>query len=232
MIALSWSRISDFRSCPHKFRLKYLDKAPNFQLKDEDKSPALVRGGNIHKQLERYVTLKVNDNLTGNEVWDPSVQKTLPLVDGILGSFNVMPERQIAIDQNFQAVDWYSKQAWFRVIYDIIGFGKVLLLGDYKTGKLADYEGSIDTLGQLHMSAVVGMTLWPEYDKCASLYIYVDHKKTVPVDLDREEHYEVMKSSLIDEHGRINEEKEFPEKKNRYCCYCDATPQQCIHKRK
>jgi len=231
MIALSWSRISDYRQCPAKFKLKYLDKAPNFQLKQEDKNVHLVRGDNVHKALKKYADRKTKEpEYDGHDIIMPELMNIKPLIDAIIQNYNVQTEQQIAIDSNFQQVSWYAKDAWFRVIYDIVGFGPDLFLGDYKTGKFADYSGSMDELGQLHFSALIGMALWPEYDKCSSLYMYVDHKRSVPCSFRRETDLEPMKEKLIAEHEVINSDDEFPEKKNRYCGYCEATSAQCIHK--
>lgn len=228
-IALSYSRISDYRQCPHKFRLKYIDKVPNFQLKDEDKSPALVRGGNIHKDLERYVTMKRE-----GVVYEPTLPEVIgatPLIDMLYANYNLYPERQIAIDENFKEVSWYDKNAYFRVIYDLVGFGNDLFLGDYKTGKMTDYSGSMSELGQLHMSAVVGMSLWSEYSECSTVYIYVDHKKTIPVKF-KQESLDPMKEKLQIEHDIINCDVNFMEKRNQYCKWCEATKDQCIHSKK
>jgi len=224
LIALSYSRISDYRQCPGKFKLKYLDKAPNFQIKDEDKSPALVRGGNIHKSLENYVISKLNG--TEYNVTMPEVMGTTPLIDKIMDNYNVMPEKQIAIDENFKEVSWFAKNAYFRVILDLIGFGNDLFLGDYKTGKLTDYIGTDDKLGQLHMSALVGLSLWEEYESCTSVYIYVDHKIPVPIKVVRDD-IKQMKEALIREHYEINSDIVFACKKNQYCKWCPATKSQC-----
>jgi hypothetical protein len=230
IMALSWSRISDYRQCPGKFRLKYIVKAPNFMLKDEDKSPALVRGGNIHKQLDAYVARKLKGEII--EISLPEVRGIIPLVDRIMDNYDVTSERQIAIDENFNEVSWYDKSTYFRVIYDLIGFGQDLLLGDYKTGKLTDYSGSLKELGQLHMAAVVGMSLWPKYEECSSAYIYVDHKQVIPCSFIRSEHYDQMKDKLMEEHCLINEDRKFDFKKNKYCGWCDAHSQQCSYSKK
>ena len=223
-IALSWSRISDYRQCPAKFKLKYIDKASNFQMKDEDKSPALVRGSNIHKQLESYVQQKLNGNPPN--VTLPEVLGTIPIIDKIMENYTVMPEKQIAIDVDFNEVSWYSKQAYFRVIYDLIGFGNDLLFIDYKTGKFTDYSGNINNLGQLHMAALVGMALWPDYEQCNSIYLYVDHKKNIPCKVQRSD-FDHMKEQLQREHMEINEEDVFAPKKNQYCRWCPSTTLQC-----
>jgi hypothetical protein len=228
-MALSWSRISDYRQCPGKFRMKYITKEPNFQLKDEDKGPHLVRGGNVHKQLDNYVVHKLQGETIVTTL--PEVVKTTPLIDQLMANYTVNPEKQIAIDENFKEVSWYAKDAYFRVIYDLVGFGNDLLLIDWKTGKFADYGGSMEELGQLHFSALVGMALWPEYEKCNCVYVYVDHGKTIPVKFDRDD-LEPMKEKLIVEHAKINADEEFFPRKNRYCGWCDAMSTQCQYSKK
>lgn len=230
--ALSWSRVSDYRQCPHKFRGKYIEKWPEFKVLDKDKNPHLVRGDQVHKQLQKYVRLKLDGIPTESVVFLPEVDQTIPLINGIMDNYGVIPEQQIAIDENFQRVNWFSDDAWFRVIIDLIGHGQDLFLGDYKTGKMNDYSGSLKELGQLHMTAVVGMAIWPEYDECSSLYIYVDHKKTVPCKLRREDAFETMRERLQEEHALINDDDEYVERKNQFCKWCDALPAHCVHKRK
>jgi CRISPR/Cas system-associated exonuclease Cas4 (RecB family) len=218
--------MSDYRQCPLKFKGKYIEKWPNMMIKDEDKSVHLVRGGNVHKQLEKYVINKLKGE--PSDVTMPEVIGVIPLIDNIMANYQVTPERQIAIDENFKLVDWFSKDAWFRVIYDLIGFGKSLLLADYKTGKFADYGGSMEEPGQLHMSALVGMSLWPEFEQCDTVYIFVDHKKTIPIKFNKSD-VEPMKEKLIEEHAIINNDKEFKATKNQYCKWCQATRQQCTN---
>lgn len=232
MIALSYSRLSDYRQCPLKFRLKYIDKVPNFQIDQANKNPHLVRGENVHKGLENYV-IKLR---AGESNIRPStlkeVEDTKPLINHLMKSYELFPEHQLAINSRFEKVDWFSKDAWFRVIYDLIGFGPNLLIGDYKTGKLTDYMGSIDKPGQLHLSALVAFALWPEYDVVHASYFYVDHKKPVSIVLHRNEHFEPLKTQLQTEHDQVNSECEWGPKVNEFCKWCDATKDQCAYSRK
>jgi CRISPR/Cas system-associated exonuclease Cas4 (RecB family) len=223
-MALSYSRIADARLCLLKFKGKYIEKWPNMIMRDDQKSPALVRGGNIHKALDEYVKTKLRGEVPQSLM--PEVNRLAPLIDQIMVNYNVNTEKQIAIDENFKEVSWFDKKAYFRVIMDLVGFGRDLLLIDHKTGKFADYEGSMDCLGQLHMSALVGMSLWPEYEECKCLYIFVDHKKVIPVKFDRS-NLEPMKKKLVEEHALINAETEFAPTKNRYCHFCEAVRSQC-----
>jgi hypothetical protein len=208
-----------------------LDKAKNF-VEDSSKSPHLVRGSNVHKALENYIIKKRagEQNIAPSSL--PEVERTKPLIDNLMAIYDVHPELQLAINENFEAVDWFSKDAWFRAIYDMIGFGPNLFFGDFKTGKLADYSGSLDMPGQLHLSSLMGMAVWPDYDEIDNRYIYVDHKQTKILKLTRSEHFEPLKEKLVLEHRQVNEEKNFDPKSNEFCKWCQATKDQCPNSRK
>ena len=231
VMALSYSRLSDYRQCPLKFKLKYIIKAPNFQMKDEDKSPALVRGGNIHKQLEKYlIKLRAGENGIPASTLE-EVEKTKPLIQSLMRTYDLHPELQLAIDKDFKQVDWFSKEAWFRVIYDLVGFGPDLYNGDYKTGKLTDYEGTLENPGQLHLSGMVALNVWPKFDVSKNRYIYVDHKKIISCDLTQDD-AKIVKEALMHEHNMVNTDTQHCAKSNRFCGWCDATKEQCMHSKK
>jgi len=231
MIALSYSRISDFRQCKLKFRLKYIDKAPNFY-DESKKSPHLIRGGNVHFELQNYVVKKKAGENDIPKSSLPEVERTKPLIDKFMLMYDLYPELQIAINEKFERVDWYSKEAWFRVIMDLIGFGKHLFIGDYKTGKLHEYSGSLTVLGQLHLSSLIGMALWPEFEEVNNGYIFVDHKKTNMLKLSRSEHFDLLRDRLFEEHALINAEENFDENPNEFCHFCAADNSQCFKSRK
>jgi hypothetical protein len=234
MIALSYSRISDFRQCPNKFNLKYIKKAKNFQILDADKNINLIRGNNVHEGLKNYVIKKkVGEDVRPSNMRE--IRETTPLVDNLLILYDLLPEKQIAINDKFELVEWYSKDAWFRSIYDLIGFGRngdaCIFNGDYKTGKLTDYSGSIQEMGQLHMFALLSMALWSKAEKVETAYLYVDHKKTIRQTFLRDQDFSDMKESLIKEHQSINEERDFLPVKYEFCKWCDALPDQCQHRK-
>ena len=231
MIALSYSRISDFRQCKLKFKLKYIDKEPNFY-DESKKSPHLIRGGNVHFALQEYVIKKKAGE---NDIPLSSlseVERTKPLINSIMSIYNIYPELQIAIDSDFNQVDWYAKNVYFRVIIDLLGLGKDLLVCDYKTGKFSDYSGSLNLPGQLHLSSLIVMALYPEFEIIHNKYVYVDHKKVIGITLNRSEHFEPLKEKLTKEHAEINAEENFDENPNEFCHFCAADNSQCFKSRK
>lgn len=233
MIALSHSRLSDFNQCPLKFKLKYLDKAKNFEIKQEDKSIHLIRGDNVHKALEAYLVKRKAGESDIKPSSLPEVEQTRPLIERYIQMFgieNVHPEAQISINSDWKRVEWFDKSSYYRAIMDLIAYaGGIALIGDYKTGRFKDYAPA-NGYGQLELSSAIALSILP-VKEVKTIYFYVDHKKTI------QKHYtEADKSRLIDhfsaEHLKVNSEKNFDPCKNEYCTYCEATKSQCKFSRK
>lgn len=232
-MALSHSRLSDFNQCPKKFHLKYIEKAANFQMKQEDKSIHLVRGDNIHKALEAYlVKLKAGENNI-----QPSslaeVEATKPLIDKYISTFgldNVHPEAQVSINSDWKQVEWFDKQSYYRAIFDMIALGlDIAVINDYKTGKFKNYAPD-NGMGQLELSSAIGLSLW-DVKEIKTNYLFVDHKKSI-----QKTYTKADKNRLVDhftkEHDRVNAEKNFDPKANQFCTWCEATKKQCPLSRK
>lgn len=232
-MALSHSRLSDFNQCPRKFYLKYIEKAVNFQMKQEDKSIHLVRGDNVHKALEAYL---VKAKSGQQDIPDSSleeVRQTRPLIDGYIKMFgidNVHPEAQISINDKWERVEWFAKDSYYRAILDLICLAPtVAVIGDYKTGKFKDYAPE-NGMGQLELSSAIALSIF-EVKEVKTIYFYVDHKKTI------QKHYTgADRNKLVDhftqEHIKVNEEANFDPKTNVFCSYCEATKAQCPASRK
>lgn len=230
VMALSHSRLSDFNQCPLKFKLKYIDKAKNMLIDDNNKSVHLVRGQNVHKALENYVVkrkagaapnLEYSKNL-------PEVNSTVPLIEKYINAFgiaNVHPERQICVDANWADDEWFSKKAYYRAIFDLISISQdTAVISDYKTGKFTDYTPD-SGYGQLELSAAIALSIW-DVEAVNTEYLYVDHKKAVVKTYGQNDKIRLIEhfdSELV----KVNEEKDFDPKKNQHCRWCDATKDQC-----
>jgi len=228
--ALSWSRLSDFLQCPRKFNHKYILKTPNFTVQED--SPHLTRGTNVHKALETYI-VKKNAGQQDIPVSSlPEVETTKPLIDSFMSNFPVVtPEQQISVDHTWKQVEWFSKASYYRAIYDLVAISpKNVVIGDFKTGKFKDY--SADAPGQLELSAAIAMNLWPDVDKVDTLYIYVDHKKTIKRAFTPKEDREYLTVHFMKLHEKVNAEITFDPTKNEFCNFCPATKLQCQFSRK
>lgn len=232
-MALSHSRLSDFQQCPLKFKLKYMDKAENFQMKQEDKSIHLVRGDNIHKALENYlIKRKSGENDVGASSL-PEVEQTKPLIEKLVGLFgidNVHPEAQVSINDAWKQVDWFDRESYYRAIFDLICLSDdVAMIGDYKTGKFRDYAPASGK-GQLELASAIALSLWP-VKEVKTMYIYVDHKKTIQKTYTQDNRIELV-DYFNSQHEAVNTEANFDPKANDFCKWCEATKAQCPKSRK
>jgi CRISPR/Cas system-associated exonuclease Cas4 (RecB family) len=217
-IALSFSRWSDFDQCPHKFRSKYITKS----YPDDSDNPAFVKGNAIHKQLEDYVDWKHNED------GDPPTmgqytKAAVPMIDKLWtkSGGRMTSEKQIAVDQDWKKCQWFDKPriVKYRAIIDCMVFlsDEHLLIIDWKSGKVREYEDGDTT--QLKLTAVIMFSLYPNIKRITTTYMFVEHKKTVPVDFTRDQ-LEPMREPFDKAHHTVNTEEKWPFKKNKYCHWC------------
>ena len=238
MIALSWSRLNSFMECRRKFHLQFISKT----FKEEEKSVHLVKGQELHKQLEDYVLAK-NGQAVMPLGFSPPVRDTLPYVDKLLSLYDqVFPEAQLACDVNWKPTDWFGPDTAWRSIWDVTGLKpNTCYIGDYKSGKIYPLA---DGFGQLHLSAVMGLNRFQDVPEVTAAYIYIEHKKVEPVRVTRQPTDQVDSKgrkvphlaevqAYFDKHFEIVQmEKNFDPTPNNNCKYCQATRAQCQYSRK
>lgn len=228
-MALSHSRLNDFQQCPLKFKLKYIDKLPNFQPDPKNKSIHLVRGDNIHKALENYVKER-KEGKSPEDIKSSlrEVKDTIPLIEKYIKAFglaNTFPESQISIKDDWSQTEWFDKNSYYRAILDLICLSpKAAFIGDYKTGKFTDYTPP-SGFGQLELSSAIALSIY-DVEEVVTSYLYVDHKQVISKTYTQKdriqlvEHFEGM-------HDTVNSERNFDPCKNQYCRWCEATSEQC-----
>lgn len=225
MIALSWSRLSTYQQCPLKFHLQFISKT----FKEEEKSIHLVKGEQLHKQLEDYVIAK-NGGAAMPLGFSPEVKQTLPYVDKLYELYDsIHPEAQIACTQDWKPAEWFDKTVGWRAIWDVVGLkASTCYIGDYKSGKIYPY-GS--TYGQLHLSAVIALNRFKEVPEVNAAYIYIEHKKVTPIKVTRAELPKVQEH-FDKEFEKVQMEKTWDPVPNDNCKWCQATRAQCKYSRK
>lgn len=122
MIAWSFSRLTDFETCPYKFKLKYIKKLP------EAPNPAAERGTEIHKQYENFVLGK---GPCPSEFFGPRLKHFLQ------DNAHWSVETEWAFNKDWNRCNWFDSIAWVRIKPDLhiqhsITGSTVI---DYKTGK-------------------------------------------------------------------------------------------------
>ena len=158
-LAWSWSRFNDHRRCAFYAMLKYLKKLP------EPGGPALDRGQAIHKMAEDYVK--------GDLAALPPELKLFKEEFAYLRKIKANTEGQLAVDRNWKPVDWFSKDAWLRVItdarYEEPGDPSRVVAIDYKTGKI--YEENDE---QLSLYSPALFAHYPKAEELTLKLYYLD----------------------------------------------------------
>lgn len=217
-IALSFSRLSDFETCPLKFKAKYITK----DYPDESNNPAFEKGNAIHKQLEDYINYKKSTE-AARPAMGSVAQNLVPMIDNLhkVCNGNIFGEKQIAVNQNWEKCDWFAPPSVvkYRAIIDMLAFvnDRTLLVNDFKSGKVRPYEEGETT--QLKLTAAIMFSLYPKIEEIITSYLFVEHKSTVKVTFKREQ-LEVLKAPFDRAYAAVQVEKEFAFKKNRYCNWC------------
>lgn len=225
MIALSYSRLSTYESCPLQFKLKFLDKT----LVDDAENPHFVRGSNIHKQCENLILHRNAPEMVAPPRLSPEVMGVVPVIDSIFAQYaNVFPERKLAINTKFQLCDWFDKSVMYRAIIDLLAVNETdALNADFKTGKVREYEAS--PTGQLRLASMFTMLAYPGLERVAAHYFFLDHKQASSTSFFGEE-LEDMKKTFREAFDKVNSDEKFEPKANRYCYFCKATKAQCPKK--
>lgn len=127
--AWSYSRLSDYESCPLMAKLKYLDKL------SEPLNKAMERGSRIHKEAEYYVKGKLKKLPGSLELFDVEFEELRKLYM----TRKVRTELEIGLDDTFTECGWFGEDTWVRVKADVLYEGDdVWTIIDHKTGKVQD----------------------------------------------------------------------------------------------
>lgn len=160
----SWTRYSDYKQCPRKFKYKYIDKLK------EEKSDALTRGAEIHDLIASYITGKIKqlpEELKAFATEFKALQREYKKKKFIV-------EDEWAYTSDWSATKWDDwNHVWLRMKLDCarpIGKG-VLSVVDWKTGK---FRPSPQYEEQLELYAVAALAKFPDIDTVHPQLVYID----------------------------------------------------------
>lgn len=169
----SYSKLKNFEQCA--YRHFHHDVLPKGQ-KIEDSSEQLTYGNDIHKIMELYIkhgTAIPEAHVADLKHWGDKARR-MPgthLVEG-----------QLAIDEDFVPVEWFSDKAWFRAKIDFASLNNsVAVIQDWKTGKVQ--EDSV----QLILSACVMFYHYPQLQKIRSMFVWFKEDCETIQDISRHE---------------------------------------------
>jgi hypothetical protein len=164
----SFSRYSDYKQCPAKFKYKHLQKLP------EPKGEALERGAAIHTMAEQYIKgvlrkLPAELSSFSDEFKElRKLYKTSPQLTVV--------EDNWALTSDWTQTEWDNwSRCWVRIKLDFAQrkAGGVMSIRDWKTGKLR-VELHEEYLEQLELYALAALLLHEDVTEVRPELDYLD----------------------------------------------------------
>jgi hypothetical protein len=190
---LTWTGSRTFRSCPLRFRRRYVERLPELA------SEPLDRGGAVHTVLEQIgrgqqAGMDLSDGViarmiaettatihpeAANDAW---TIVTRYLASGGIPALpsdaqDVAYEMPFAIDRNGRPVEWNSPDAMYRSVFDRVyreNGGALAVNDDYKTSWVIDEPGE-----QQRQYAWATCCLWPEVEEAVVALRFVRYGQCV-----------------------------------------------------
>lgn len=165
----SYSAIANFEACPRKHYHVSIAKDVR-----EPMSPENAWGQNVHRGIYHRI-------VDGTELGTP-YKHLEPLVAKVINAPGITyAEQRLAINQDFEPVDFWAKDVWMRTVVDVMKVrpdGSVWI-GDWKTGKFKD-----DPL-QLAVMAGATIATQPTVDEITASFIWLKETKVTTVKFTR-----------------------------------------------
>lgn len=192
----SASSLETWTNCPRLWKAKYVDKVVPYV-----EHPAAKRGTEIHEKLENAVK-------TGQEpedIWTPS---------GLIGSLHqrrARAEVKVALDWDGKVADFDDTDAAIRGVVDVyLPTASHTLILDWKTGKVRPKKIQADVY------TAFARALNPTDAQVSFRFVYVDQRKTVPLDRDG-----LATTRIYDLIQQVEEDTEHLPNPGWLCRFCD-----------
>lgn len=216
----SYSKIKNMATCPK--RHYEIDLAKNYEDGDSDGRTTLKDGNDVHDALAKALTAGARlpnlPSIGGLDTAD--LQRWADKVAATPGA--LLAEQKIAITRDFKPCTFFSKQAWFSGIIDVMNLvdDEVIYVRDWKTGKV------LEDPVQLMLFAVCIFVHYPKAKRVITEYVWLkEDTKTVEV-FDRAEVAREFSKFLpqVDAYEKACKDQNFPPKPNGLCKkFCKVT---------
>ncbi len=204
---LSPSAISGFEQCPRQWHeTKILKKYP-FEVTEQ-----ISYGKEVHANLEAYTKYKTP--------LPEHLEYIAPVIDKCRDDYILAAELKLAINANWEPVDYWDKTAMLRGVIDFVAVSKKeALIVDWKTGKKKDDPFQLYVYGAM-LYKILGVS------HVAAGYAWLKTKERQTYLITRD-NFEILKADI---EGRIQrmkdvyEKQEFEARTSILCCWCPCLP--------
>lgn len=212
-LAWSFSALSVFDTCRKKFYHLKVAK----DVKDGD-SEAAAEGKEVHAVMFHRV-------INGKALPVPLRQHEKMAAKFAGADGQKYGEMKMCLNDKFEPVDWFAKDAWVRAIIDLlIVRGKTAIIVDWKTGKRKD------EFDQLELSAAVLSRYMPEIEEFRLVFVWLrDQEITPPKTIMKADMKQVWLKFLpkVKEIEDARKTTNFPATESGLCGWCPVTT--CPH---
>ena len=206
---LSYSSISTFTQCPHKFYRTRITK----DLPDSPPHPSAVWGNAVHKAIEDYL----RDGVEMGSRFADYTQYARGLKDFARASDDAFVEHKLAVDAQFRPAEFDSPDVRYRGILDYLTVrGTDAFLLDHKTGKMRPSD-------QLALNAILIFAHFPGIERVHAAFFWLA-ERTYTRYVYAREHCETMEETLFAPIVKTIEDcmrtEIWPKKQSGLCGYC------------
>lgn len=212
--SFSYSKLKNYETCPK--RHFHYEVAKDVV---EPEGEALQYGNAVHAALAGALAGKeLPKHFSNLQVWVDRLLKS--------GHDKLLTEQKLAITNEFEACEWFAKNAWYRGIADVVKItGRVALVIDWKTGKILE-DGS-----QLALMAQCVFSHHPEVQKIRTMFAWLKEEAETVADFSRDDMAKVWSGLLprVAHLQNAHETMTFPPKPGGLCrkwCAVSSCPHQ------
>jgi CRISPR/Cas system-associated exonuclease Cas4 (RecB family) len=170
----SFSRYSDYKNCPLKFKLKHIDKI------SEPPNQAMARGAAIHQLAEDFIKGKITRLPPELKAFADDFKKFKAQFKKPINGMVV--EDNWSFTKDWQETEWDNwAHCWVRIKLDCAHHedDETLIITDWKTGKFRT-EMNEDYVEQLELYALAALLLHPHIEKVKPRLVYLDQGTIYP----------------------------------------------------
>lgn len=204
--AFSYSRYSNYSTCPFKAKLTCIDGLK------EPSNDAMERGSRIHKLAEKYLTRRIKRLPKELKLFDKEFKALLK--DGA----PLMVEEEWAFNKDWSIGNWFSKETYCRMKVDVVEnyleMGELVLI-DHKTGKVR--ENHIEQCGLYALGAFMK---FPDANRIIAKLWYLDQGIEVKEVFERKKDWKKLKAKWKANVRPMLNDTIFAPRPNQFCGWC------------